>query len=183
MDNIKITYIFNRNPITKQYFLGCFPVTNLSLIKITRRGFFIVNTSADSNEMGHWLLFFVNDRNSIIFFDSFGFDPKFYGGLIDKFSRLYNHVQIATRTQIQHSQSLLCGSYCIFVAFYLCKGKQIDQILKPFTRRNKRKNDAIVENFTFKMLGLKQTCSKMLCSAISFETFCKKYCLCKGPMR
>jgi hypothetical protein len=129
--------------------------------------------------MGHWLLIFIRNKGSIIFFDSFGFKPSFYGGKIEEFCLLYTRVRIGTQSQIQHSESLVCGCYCIYVGYYLCKGAGIDQILKLFTKRFKRKNDAIVENFTYKILGLKQTCSKMLCSSISFHTMCRRSCYCK----
>ena len=177
MDNYQIDRVAKGNKITSVMYKGCYPANFLS--PKYEEGFFIVNTSTKPNEMGHWLLFF-NDGNSLNFFDSFGFHPKMYGGPIAKYFMGHRKAKIVTEHSLQNPASFVCGAYCIYFAYFMCKNLRHCDIISKFDVNNTRKNDKIVEAFVFSLTGDPDCCSKKyICGVLTFNSTCKKYCLCK----
>ena len=133
--------------------------------------------SVASNEIGHWLLFY--KRNSCLyFFDSFALNPIAYGGAISKL--FYNfplHKIHGISDQVQSDSSYVCGAYCIFFANLMSNAYAIHRINSIFSK-NTEKNDLIVTNFLYNMIGIKISCSKHFCPSIVFNSRCRKFCCC-----
>ena len=73
MNTVQITEILRNNPVTRDLFLGCFSSDQLAEIQINLRKhyFFITNIlTSGKNEMGHWLLFYIYNKD-LLYFDSF----------------------------------------------------------------------------------------------------------------
>lgn len=102
---------------------------------------FIVNSQDDSSPGIHWVLFAFN-QNYQYFFDSFGKDLSFY-----QFD-LPNLKWETAPFRCQSSDSRICGFYCIFVAFWLAKNRNlIPTIIKHFNPSYLKQNDLLVTQF------------------------------------
>ena len=183
MNTIQIDEILRNNPVTKNEYIGCLASDQLSNIKkhIKNKCFFITNTlSSGEKGMGHWLLFYV-DYNDVLFFDSFGFKPENYNNIyITNFVRSYNpkNVFIALTYPIQSASSLLCGAYCLYVGYHLCKNIPIERILTKFNKYSRVSNDRKVEQFLEEMTGTITECNAFMCPTMTFKETCKSICNC-----
>lgn len=182
MDNHQISKILTSNPVTKKYYIGCFSSKTIPH-GLNGTGFLIVNSGYKKNIIGHWLLFYFNN-GKIIFFDSFAKDPLHYGGKILTFYLSYNNRRLALQRPSQNEKSMLCGAYCIFVGYYLCKGYSIDKLVKLISFTNKIKNDRIVEQFLYRLTGGKacnyrDRINISICYSRVFNSFCHGKCHCK----
>ena len=96
------------------------------------------------NSGEHWLLIHAKDKQ-VYFIDSFGKDPKFYK-LENVPYQIRNEVKFLNKTQLQSSFSNLCGEYCVFFYFNLCRDKFLREILNYFSYDFSR-NDESVKSF------------------------------------
>lgn len=165
-------------PEAKGLFLGCY--TNNSFpeqFKNVQNGFFIANTQADANNFGHWILFYL--KNSICYFyDSFAFHPDEYGGAIARFYQDFNGPRIlAVKHPIQSDKSYVCGAYCIYFAFKMCRNRMND--LSRVFGRNRDRNDQIVKRFFENLVGITLYCRTLYCPMSMFNEKCKYFCRCK----
>ena len=71
----------------------------------------------------HWTCFIVKDKNSY-YFDSIGVQPdKFLLKQLPKPKKYHNY-------KIQHINSKLCGSYCLYIFYLIERMNYYDAILK-----------------------------------------------------
>ena len=105
---------------------------------------FIVNSETSEKSGEHWLLVYVY-YDSVVFIDSFGKHLTFYN-LENTLYRIKNKLEFLNEIQLQSSYSNLCGEYCTFFAFNLCREKSLTNILNFFTSDFSR-NDASVKKF------------------------------------
>ena len=89
---------------------------------------FIVNSETSKKSGEHWLLIYVKDIKQVYFIDSFGKDPKFYK-LENVLYQIRNEIKFFNKTQLQSSFSNLCGEYCVFFSFNLCRDKSLREII------------------------------------------------------
>jgi len=87
---------------------------------------------------GHWLAFVVlQERQLVLFLDSLGRSPGYYGGAIASFrSQYFPHfhlVSLAPRP-LQSATSLLCGVYLLYWLKRLAHGADPAELLTPFRR-------------------------------------------------
>ena len=180
MDNYQINRLCLSNPITKNVYLGCI-VTNNFIFDVKKYGFSIINTNISSEGMGHWVLI-VNFKNKIIFFDSFGNTPDYYGNSLSHFALKYKP-EIVCTYQIQANKSLTCGVYCIYFAYYLYKNKTLKSILKPFSKRLFKNNEKIILRFYFTLTGARYDCKPIYCIERTFNIPCEHVnCDCDIPV-
>lgn len=171
MDNFQIRAVVNGTPM-KSVFLGCYPANSMPMHRIN--GFMIINTSAKT--YGHWLLFYRVDESTIIFFDSFGYHPNFYGGNISTYTREYN-VKVINKIQLQSSNSHVCGAFVLYIAYNIYCGRNIETILRRFSMDTMR-NDNLVENFIMRIGKSAYKCHANYCPVKMFNTMCRIKCLC-----
>ena len=74
LTTFKLNSILKKNPVTKKNFIGTFPGCVLPS-KNTKQYSFITNTDLHHQSGEHWNAWVVKENN-IIFFDSFGRDPR-----------------------------------------------------------------------------------------------------------
>ena len=150
MDSNQIYEIVRNSNILSSTFRG---IHNVGTIQNVRpvNGFLIVNVVDNPNIMGHWVLIFF--RNSTVyFFDSFGKLPVFYDVRLRNYinSFLSNKIVVYAKP-IQANDSLVCGAYCLYNAYYMTLGRSVYNIKKKFKFTCKRLNDRLVVIFVLKI--------------------------------
>ena len=143
-------------------------------LRIKNKGYYIVNTISDAKIMGHWVMFYFNIDDEVLFIDSFAKHPSVYGGNILKFYNDLN-VKIVVKSQLQSDNSLVCGLYCLHFLFYLNKSYKMRRILSHFSD-NYRKNDRIVERILAK-IGVSR-CVQSFCPSLMYNKKCLAECTC-----
>ena len=176
MKNLQIYFVLKSTPITKNKYNGCFNISTLN-INIVKNDAYIVNIKSNIFKMGYWIIFYVNKR-CVIYFDSFGNPPSIYGGNIDKYYNIFSCKRILTTFSVQYKYSLLCGGYCIYIAYNLCRNIEPGNILLTLSSRNKKRYDSKIEIKLFHILGLKDICNQYFCGTKSFQSHCRQICLC-----
>ena len=123
--------------------------------------FFIVNTIIDpiKERIGHYVLFYIqggdlSNHVELIFGDSYGFHPNFYGGKIKEF---FNSYPFSSKClfdhEIQQDTSMVCGIYTIFFSHKLFKNIPLKTIKKYFGC-NKKRNDSLMLCYFRKIMGI-----------------------------
>lgn len=178
MDNLQIDYVLNSTSVTKHKYVGCF---NIALLNVNnmQNGIYIVNTEKNVHIMGHWILLYVK-KHCVIYFDSFGMLPSHYGGNIEKCYHSFNCKRIINKSPIQYKYSLLCGAYCIYVAYHLCRNISYVNILSKISSKNRIKNDIVIEDFLFRVLKMSNICNRRLCGTVTFKSHCRLKCECNN---
>ena len=111
---------------------------------ISDNSVFVVNSETSMNSGEHWLLIYVK-RKLVYFIDSFRKDPKFYK-LENILYQIRNKIEFLNQIQLLSSFSNICGEYCIFFSFNLCRDKSLREILNYFSYDFFR-NDESVKSF------------------------------------
>ena len=115
---LQLNNVLMKNPVTKKCYIGTFPGCVISSIK-SKRYSFITNTDLHHEQGEHWNVW-VFHGDKVLFFDSFGRDPRdssfpeIYKDILNCFEFFkYN------KTQIQNFTSSTCGYYCIKFLYVL----------------------------------------------------------------
>ena len=176
MDGYQISSIFDKFPETKYLFQGIYSYDTIPQIIRNTNGFLVINTisESDNNKIGHWLLIFINEKNTIYFFDSFGNEPQFYGQNISKCFDSYPFRKVIVFSKpIQNEFSMVCGAYVIMFGYLMSKHRKASYIKSKFGR-NSCKNDEIAVNFLYKNIGS----GADLCPRVVFNRKCNRNCHC-----
>lgn len=117
-----------RNDVTSLQFDGIYAKDMLT--EITSRPKLIICNTHPSHKPGeHWLLFYFNEDDSVDFYDSLGKPLQSYGEKILQFAKTFAESFIESKDRTQPLNSSLCGHYCLYYAYYKCKGYSMDDIL------------------------------------------------------
>lgn len=115
---------------------------------------FIANTltsDADVTLMGHWVSFYIT-HDKVVFFDSYGLDPRIYCRGFRKFVEKIDLKWYAFKIQFQPLKSIKCGLYVLMfihhISLHNLKGTVVF-ISKAFSKLNKKKNDDLVTKYFF----------------------------------
>ena len=137
--------ILLKNPVTKKNFIGTFPGC-ISPSKDAKQYSFITNTDLHHQSGEHWNAWIVKE-NKIVFFDSFGRDPRDtsfpdnYKNIVEQFSSLEY-----SKDRIQSFTSATCGYFCIHFIYVLSLGLDLEFFLNEYSN-NFMKNDEFVVDF------------------------------------
>ena len=121
--------------ITTKYFDGIFAKDTLVDIESPPK-LLICNTDVLSDPGEHWVLFHFIDHHAR-FYDPLGKDFAVYGSefvaLVNKWSTSHEICDIRT----QPLNTSLCGVYCLYFAYFTCKGKSTKSIVENMTSARK----------------------------------------------
>ena len=175
MNGLQIDSLLRNLNTIKRWYHGTFTEASIPFNLIEKNNiFFIVNTVSNVAIMGHWVLIFIN-KNVLYYFDSYGNLPP--DNNIMKFIKTFPRKRYLINVKsLQSNNSFVCGAYCIYLAYFKCKGISFPSILARFSR-NKRNNDKKVLRFLFKLIDNK--CVGNFCPRLMFNESCNDYlCMC-----
>lgn len=138
----QINKILFRDQYASRSFVGVFPADQLPPIQ--RETAMIVNTDAHDKEGTHWLAMYVQDEDTLEFFDSFGFPPSIYKPFISQYASQFSYVKW-NEISFQSLTSNVCGQYCMYFVLKRCKGSSMDYIVHQL--KYSKNNDFRMYNF------------------------------------
>ena len=108
---------------------------------------YVINTQESTNtHSGHWVSIF-SEGGQFDFFDSYGKNPDFYSTLLCDFMQNTEGDTRVNRKRLQATSSAVCGHYCLYFAFYRCRGKPLKTIVQEVFTSNFDLNDLYVYDF------------------------------------
>ena len=113
-----------------------------NLLKI-KDGAYVINLDEYSDIGTHWVVLYVQNNNSVTYFDSFGVEhiPKEIRAFI-------NNKNIKTNIfRIQAYDSIMCGYFCIGFIDFMLAGKTLTEYTNLFSPNNFKKSDDIILNY------------------------------------
>jgi hypothetical protein len=95
----------------------------------------------DSSSGGgtHWVAM-KNDKNKLLYFDSFGLPPP-------EEIKQFNKKIVWNTSQLQHTASSKCGFYCIYFINELAKGKELYDVIYNLDQFTQHKNEKMMEKY------------------------------------
>lgn len=139
----QIHCILTKDPETRKIFKGVVPSDKVPYFKKLENYCIVTNTASSETEGEHWTLYIKTDHCNISYIDSLAKDPKYYGICYKKmYEKLSKNLKVhKLKNPLQADSSSLCGMYCIFFAYYICRGTSINTIISTFFTRNRLQND------------------------------------------
>ena len=110
--------------------------------------YYIVNTlrKGETGKLGHWFLLFYNAKEKKTYvICSYGL--QIYKNLIPRY--MQKRVWMNNKT-LQSTSTAVCGQFCVFILFLLCRHYSIANILKVFHPSDLLFNEKLVYNFACK---------------------------------
>ena len=144
LTTLQLNNVLMKNPVTKKSYIGTFPGCLIPSIK-SKRYSFITNTDLHHEHGEHWNAWVVHG-DKILFFDSFGRDPRdpsfpeIYKDVVNRFETFKY-----TKTQIQNVTSSMCGYYCIHFLYVLSLGLDFDFFMNEYTYDFRRNDIDVIE--------------------------------------
>lgn len=93
---------------------------------------FIVNTSKHYERGEHWLAIYVQNKQNVVFFDSYGKSPEHYSQPLNNFIRSIQPMFKYNMNCLQSSKSIVCGYYCIYFMLFMSRGLTLKDITSHF---------------------------------------------------
>ena len=123
-----------------------YPVTVCAAeqLEIRRGRFVISNTDRLGGPGKHWVTFYFPHTGPDEFFDSLGKWPEDYNVNFEKALRRRYWIN---RSQIQDSDSDVCGLYCIYYVMERFAGKRMKDIVVPFDVKKRKQNDEFIVSY------------------------------------
>ena len=153
----------------KVNFLGVFARDQVPQITTHTRfpACLVVNSAPASHGGEHWLALYFLDSTHCEFFDSYAFNPGFYG-LSDYLSNFT--ITAKVDHPLQSIKSTVFGHYCIHYLYIRALGYPLSTVLRSFTLSDQEWNDRHVSDFVTNNLRLSRTL--MQTSACTCPTAC-----------
>lgn len=127
MNTKQIWNALSSNFYTIKDFDGVYSIDNLKDIKCKPK-LIICNTDPSYKPGTHWVLFFFN-KDNVEFYDSLGKDLNEYGKDFYNFVKKFVNSYERSTERTQPVKSSLCGVYCLYYAYYRCKGVDMENII------------------------------------------------------
>ena len=144
LTTLQLNNVLMKNPVTKKSYIGTIPGCLIPSIK-SKRYSFITNTDLHHEHGEHWNAWVVHG-DKILFFDSFGRDPRdpsfpeIYKDVLNRFETFKY-----TKTQIQNVTSSTCGYYCIHFLYVLSLGLDFDFFMNEYMDDFRRNDIEVIE--------------------------------------
>ena len=105
-------------------------------------GAYVINLDDKKSKGTHWVSLFV-DRNTAVYFDSFGIEYIL--------QKLLNKIRDKSVThnifRIQDNDTVMCGFYCIAFIEYMLAGRSLLYYSSLFSPNDYKKNDKIIYKY------------------------------------
>ena len=132
MNTLELNCMLESDPVISWFNNKVLATGHFFEVDVQRKyGVFIVNDQEQWKPGNHWVLVVILPHE-FIFFDSFAKSPNHYS--IDKHLRNMKRKIIINRMVLQRPLSNVCGEFCIFFGFFLCRGYRLEDILKYFSK-------------------------------------------------
>lgn len=144
MNGQSVERVLCSHPCTKELYAGVYPIDMLPVLD-TFPKCIIINTSTSNIRMGHWTLLYFKTAAEVYFFDSYGrtFSNVNNGHLLDNY--LTDIIVHSCKYVLQSRHSVVCGYYCLYVAYCLCKGLTFNKMFKMFYKCVEYNDELIVK--------------------------------------
>ena len=120
-------------------------------------------------------MFYIKEYK-LLFIDSSGMNPIFYGWDINDFYALYpRRKSMVLSKPVQNEFPYVCGGCCVVIPYLLSKNYTIKRVKSLFTE-NTRKNDAYATGYLYLLVGISLSCK--FCPEIMFVRGCRNYYSC-----
>lgn len=146
MDTSQLLCALNNDPQMDEYEKRVLAKDEFMRARLSKKGVYICNEEPSTKSGSHWMLIVTKPKETY-FIDSFGKTPGYYG-LLAKLKRLKNKI-FSLEYAIQDSLSTLCGEYCLFYAYHICRDFPLDFVNSFFTNDYVR-NDQNVKEFIWR---------------------------------
>lgn len=150
MEGRQIVRIMSADPVMRRVF-GGLGASDFLPRQIHYPSAYILNTDRQSGPGIHWVSVYFDENGNAEFFDSFGFHPAMYGFL--DFLKTQSRDFSYNNMQIQSSNSVTCGYFCIFFLYHRCRGVSMSKIISWFDPSCKKWNDHAVFEFVYEHFG------------------------------
>jgi hypothetical protein len=138
MTTEQIKEILRSDSYSKLNFLGVFPRDHLPVITVYPVSF-VLNTDPSYKEGEHWLGIYFDRKRKCYFFDSFGYEPTYFG--LDFYMQKYASVIEFNKEQVQGFFSNTCGHYTVFFILLITRGFTFEEIISCFNLKKFDIND------------------------------------------
>lgn len=173
------------NNITSQHTLGVFSADEaenawrVALFDPYQTWVSVVNTAPGQHPGQHWLLLVYRGiGRKPVFFDTYGQNVITYGEDIKKTVNIIcqrsNEPEYErNEMQIQTNNSSVCGHYCLYVAFMLCKYPMcpLEWILRKFSPYDQESNDETILEWV-----TNNFCVTANCNNLCYQKCTARYC-------
>ena len=146
MNSFQIEKILRENAVTKEHFLGVFPLDKIPPVQ--HPASLVINLQKSNNEGSHWIAIYARDRSTAIYWDSFALLP--IKEPIVKYLSQFSTV-LRNGCPYQNPFSEVCGQYCIVFIYYMSRGIEFPQFLFILDKHNPD-TDLFVKKFVHKMI-------------------------------
>jgi hypothetical protein len=133
MNTREIEHILRSHAKTAPIFLGAVPSDGIPQSDIYPYAV-VINTEPHNDGGRHWVAVFVESKDRVEYFDSFGVLPN---SNIASFLLRFPHVMRITE-RFQSLTSTVCGHYCIFFLTKRCSRRSFAQIVKALKAQRPR---------------------------------------------
>lgn len=132
----QIHRILSSDQHASRHFVGVFSADRLPPIR--EETALIVNTDTHDEEGSHWLALYVQNKDTLEFFDSFGLPPSVYKPFISRYASQFSNLKY-NEIPFQSLTSNVCGQYCTYYILQRCKETSMEYILHKL--KHSRNND------------------------------------------
>ena len=164
MDERDLIYALHRKVGNKVTFLGIKTSEQVRYLEIPSRRVkplcFIANIlRRNDRALGHWVVFLIFPYPCLVFYDSYGVNPRWYGSDFSQFINRYDNYQLYFSSRpIQGARSLVCGLYCchfIYLVSWYSWYKALVMLKSSFNSNNPDGNDKRMLEFYASYLNAK----------------------------
>lgn len=140
MDTHTIDQLLLKNPLTRKFYLGCYPADKIPLTN--RVPVSIVVNEDEADKPGtHWVAIFIKSKEHVYYFDSYASLPNVnIASYLDRFQGI-----TLNPVPFQSLQSEVCAHYALFFVYMASAGRSMTTITNILKAQNNP--DSYVVNF------------------------------------
>ena len=128
----------------KDSIYGVFASDEISNIQLRPMSGLIANTDVKSLPGQHWIAFYLNTKETLEIFDSYGSSIDQLTLYFQQFLNRYSTIK-ANGKRLQSKESKVCGQYCLFYLMSRVRGHSMEDVIQTFGN-NYSFNDQFVYN-------------------------------------
>ncbi len=131
MNSEQLDICLRSDPETRKVYKGVLAFDTLPATAPFTPALYIINTAGVNSAGQHWLAVLFSDRHAAYFFDSYGRALSLQQRPIQTFiqSQVGIYGLASNPAQLQSESTAVCGQYCLFFAYYVCRNITLDKIV------------------------------------------------------